>query len=153
MDRCRLLIYLVMLVLGLSGLNFFAAAREESVPRAVSEERAQPSGQEEIRGIWGRAETSFAFARRVYWFYPVQNYAGLDPRARRLVDEWVSLANRRIEEYRKCSDDYLQLGLPVGDLVQVAVKNEEWEVRLDRVQFALKPASCRYYLIARRLAA
>ena len=125
------------------------AAQEKSVIRAVYEEKEQLSGPEEIRGIWGRAETSLAFARRVYWLYPVQDYAGLTPGVCRLVDEWVAQANRRIEEYRKGSGDYLQLGLPVGELALLTVENGWWEVRLDRVEFSLQPASCRYYLAVR----
>jgi len=123
----------------------------EPVRQAVHGEAGERA-EEEVRGIWGRAVTSFAFAGRVYYLFPVQDYAGLGPEARGLADEWVSLANRRIREYRESyDDDYLKLGLPARALAAIVVREKGWEVRLDRLQFAFNPAACRYYLVVRRL--
>lgn len=148
--RWRRLVCALALLCSFSGLAVsHTAAAGESVQQAVYEaERERP--QPEVHGVWGNAVTSLAFARRVYWLFPVEGYGGLDASARRAVDEWVAQANRRIQDYRAGSDDSLiQLGLPVDELAALVVRNEGWEVRLDRLQFALNPADCRYYLVVR----
>ncbi|MEW5762271.1 MAG: hypothetical protein AB1776_03605 [Bacillota bacterium] len=148
MRACRLagLVVLVVLLLGV-----VAAGARKSVRGAAYGLAEEAAPQVEVRGVWGRAVTSFAFAQRVYWLYPVQEYAGLEPEACRLVDAWVSRANERILAYRRSSGDYLQPGLPAKDLARLVVRDEKWEVRLTRLQYALKPDACRYYLVVRRV--
>lgn len=162
--RWRRFARMAILLLGLLQVTALsAAAGEEPVRRAVYEFTAEQPPEVVVRGVWGSAITSLPFAQRVYWLSPVQDYAGLDPEACRLVDEWVSLANRWIREYREAQDDsYLKLGPLARELTPLVLRksvpgkypaaapSETWEVRLERVEFSLNPAACRYFLVVRR---